>query len=289
MWNATDDKRLKESLMRVITDKELLQLQLDILKKVDTFCRNNGIQYTVFAGTCIGTVRHKGYIPWDDDIDIAMTRPNYDRFIHLFNGKVEYLEVYAPELNWDYYAPYANVCDTRTILDEGSNGHRGQSIGVKIDVFPIDGVASDIIVYHHDKKVLALYWKILYAKRILLSKKWTGNKKAAIAVLIKRFFSIHKSYAAIQKAIRKKLLDHSYDKSEYVDLMCYPWPTDSRCPKSVFENYVDMQFEDIKVSIIKEYDEYLTKAYGRYMELPPEEKRIPRHGFNAYWKDLSKC
>ena len=133
--------------MKQLTIKELLQVQLDILRDVDAFCRQNQIDYFLVGGTGIGAVRHGGYIPWDDDIDIGMTRPNYDRFLSSFNGNYSNLELYAPEIDLNYYAPYANVCDNRTLLFEGANGHRKDKIGVKIDIFPFDGVPGDELTF----------------------------------------------------------------------------------------------------------------------------------------------
>lgn len=271
--------------MKELTTEELLSLQLEILKKVDSFCRENAIPYTVFGGTAIGAVRHKGYIPWDDDIDIAMTRPNYDRFLRIFNGSVEHLQVYAPELNWNYYAPFANVCDTRTLLDEGTNGHHGMDIGVKIDIFPIDGTSSNDDVFESEKNIFSEMWTLLFLKRVSLSSLWQENKKEAFLYGLRKIKLLYKSYANIQKKIKDLITNHPYETSEYVDLRCYPWPTDSRCLKVVFEEFEDTPFENLTVSIIKRYDDYLSKSYGKYMQFPPEEKRIAKHHFKAYWKD----
>ena len=271
--------------MKEILIDELLKLQLDILKRVDEFCRDNSISYTVFGGTCIGAVRHKGYIPWDDDIDIAMTRPEYDRFIHSFNGAFENLEVLAPELDWDYYAPFANVHDKRTILFEGSNGHHGIELGVKIDVFPIDGVSSNDDEYHVQKTKFAKLWSLLYSKRVVISQLWKQNHRMAVLCFIKRIVSLGYSYARVQKRIHALIVKSPYQESEYVDLSCYPWPNDSRCKRDVFDEYISIPFESLMVSIIKDYDIYLRKAYGDYMQLPPEKDRIPKHSFSAYWKD----
>lgn len=271
--------------MKEMPLEEVLKLQVEILAKVDAFCRDHSILYTVDGGTCIGTVRHKGYIPWDDDIDIAMTRPNYDRFIHSFNGNFEELVLYAPELDWNYYAPYANVCDNRTVLYEGANRHNGMDIGVKIDVFPIDGVASDLSVYHRYSKLLKLLWRLLFVKRYDNNTLIPRQKKAFLKYSIIKLISSPLRYSFIQQLINKLATKFPYDTAEFVEDFVMPWPHDVRCSRQAFEEYEDAQFEDITVSILKGYDEYLTKLYGDYMKLPPEEKRVNHHNFKAFWKE----
>lgn len=270
--------------MKELATQEFKNLQVEILMIVDQFCREKGIQYTVDGGTCIGAVRHKGYIPWDDDIDIAMTRPNYERFIHSFNGYHNHLEVFAPELNWNYYAPYANVCDNRTFLDEGKNGHNGMEIGVKIDVFPIDGVANDIKRYHKDKKRLALLWNILYIKRVSTNRSYHQTIGNYLLFLVKRALLAPFSYSSIQKVIKRLASKYPFEKATYVEDRIYPQKHDIRCSRKAFEEYDEFPFENIKVSILKGYDEYLTKIYGDYLTLPPADKRTAHHGFKSYWK-----
>jgi len=271
--------------MRQIEIDELKKLQLDILKKVDSFCRSNNIKYTLFYGTLIGVVRHKGYIPWDDDIDIAMTRPNYEKFLQSFNGIYNELEVFAPELDWNYYAPFANVCDNRTVLLEGENGHHGMEIGVKIDIFPIDGVSPDIDEYYNIKRKIAKLWAVLFNKRVVLREVWRKNKTACVKSILRKILLLKTNYAKAQKSIRKLVTSYSFENSEYVENLTFPLSYDARCCKKAFEEYIDMPFENITVSIIKGYDEYLTKIYGDYMQLPPVEQQIPQHGFTAYWKE----
>lgn len=271
--------------MKEISQDELLSLQIDILKKVDAFCRANTIPYTIYGGTCIGAVRHQGYIPWDDDIDIAMTRPNYERFIHSFNGKIEHLDLYAPELNWNYYAPYANVCDNRTILDEGENGHHGMEIGVKIDVFPIDVTPADTNEYMSNVHLINHYWHCLSIKRIKMNLVWKSSKRRWLSCLKEKALLLFQSYSGIQKKIRKIAVKYSDEETNHVTLVCYHFNRDTRCSKQAFDEYIDVPFENITVSMLKGYDECLTKFYGDYMKLPPEEQRVPHHGFTAYWKD----
>lgn len=267
-------------VMKKINIEELKELQLQILVQVDKYCRSRKIEYFIGYGTLIGAVRHGGYIPWDDDIDICMTRPNYDKFIKSFNGAYRHLEVYAPELNWEYYAPYANVCDKRTILNEGKNSHRGIRIGVKIDIFPIDGVPSDIESYRRLRKRIYRIWSCLCAKRNALS---SNNWKRKIVVIIRRIISFPYSYAFLQRCICKLSTANKFEASDYVDRIVFLDLAETRCCKSVFEQYIDIEFEGYSLRTIKEYDFYLRKIYGDYMQLPPKEEQVMRHNFEAYW------
>lgn len=272
--------------MKEITDKELLQLQLDILKDVDTFCRRNRIEYFLVGGTGIGAVRHGGYIPWDDDIDIGMTRPNYDKFLESFNGTYGNLRVYAPELNINYYASYANVCDTRTVLYEGSNSHRGDEIGVKIDVFPYDGVPSDFVSFDKLRNRARNIVAKLYYKRYDLSKSNEKGVRFYVGMLRKKISVSLFSYAKLQRDLISISKHVKYSEAEYLEKIVFPYKSNRPCKKEIFECYCDMPFENLTVRNLTAYDEYLTSVFGDYMQLPPENQRVMHHGFKAYWKEL---
>lgn len=266
--------------MREIDIEELKQLQLQILISVDAFCKANGIEYSLAAGTLIGAIRHKGYIPWDDDIDICMTRPNYDRFLKSFNGAYDHLHVLAPEITMNYYAPYANVCDKRTILDEGKNGHHGIEIGVKIDIFPIDGVSRDLQEYRKMCNKAYKYIRILSIKNLILHKMNTRTKIKAVIGKVLYMFS---SYHSLQDKIHRLALENGYLESDFASLVVFD-PIAFRAPRIVFDTYEDIVFEEYSFRTVKEKDLFMRLRYGDYMKLPPEDQRIPHHGFTAYWK-----
>lgn len=270
--------------MRILDYDELKQLQLDILVKVDKFCHENNIRYSLDSGTLIGAIRHKGYIPWDDDIDIIMPRPDYERFITSFNGYDDYLYVLAPELNWNFYAPYANVCDNRTILLEGTNSHRGIEMGVKIDIFPIDGVPKQEDLYLERLHKIQQLNLILYYKRVDLLKWKKSTVKDNLILLKRKIRYILSSYKYLQKKVHQIATSIPFEESRFAANITFA-QTVNRLDTNAFREYISTDFECHRFSIIERYDEWLRKMYGDYMQLPPEEDRVPHHGFTAYWKD----
>lgn len=268
--------------MRIISFEELKELQLDMLCKIDEFCRNNNINYTLAYGTLIGAIRHKGYIPWDDDIDVAMPRPDYNKFIATFNGVYEKYYVMAPDINANFYAPYANVCDNRTLLEEFDNSHRGIPMGIKIDVFPIDGTPDSEADYKNLVSTIKMYKYILTSKR---NHYRFSCSISSIKSLIVRLISLFYKYEDVQKKIIKKCSEFPFNSSKWVDTVCFPVYKNTRVPKSFFDDYVDVDFEGKKFKSLKEYDFYLRAIYGDYLQLPPKDKQVPHHGFTAYWKD----
>lgn len=273
--------------MKEIGLEELKTLQKEMLFKVHDFCEANSIRYTLIAGTLLGAVRHKGYIPWDDDIDIAMPRPDYDRFLKIFNGSIKDLYVVAPEINWDFYAPYANICDKRTLVFEGANSHRGIDMGIKIDVFPIDGVPDNFDEFWSKLQRINKLNNILKYKRYSLSKMKIKNKHDIYHLfrfILKRIKYCSKSYSFYQKQLHNIVTSCPYEKAKYATTWAFTTILD-RYNKEIFEKYTTIEFEGQQLRAICDYDSWLRKAHGDYMQLPPEEKRIPHHGFTAYWKD----
>lgn len=273
--------------MKEILYDEIKSIQLDILCAVDEFCEKHNIRYSLAYGTLIGAIRHKGYIPWDDDIDIMMPRVDYDRFISSFNGSYEHISLMSPELDKSYYSPFANVFDNRTLLLEGTNGHRGINIGVKIDVFPIDYVSSDIRRYVREMQKVDKYNYILYIKRLEALLKSSFSYKKLIRICLQKILYCCLPYQYLQDKIHKVAVNHLYFNSEYVDNVVYNIYSKkcTRFKASLLESYTKVNFEGKNYSVIMEYDELLRIIYGDYMRLPPEDKRVPHHDFKAYWQE----
>lgn len=157
-----------------ISVEELKMIQLKILDSIDDFCKKNGMQYFLFSGTLIGAVRHKGYIPWDDDVDICMKRKDYDRFFAEFNQqRQDTLKAISTETEKDYYLASGKVIDTATVIEEENN--YAMPIGVYVDVFPMDYLPAD------DKKLKQLNHRIdIYRKMLVLKSVPVSDRRSTV-------------------------------------------------------------------------------------------------------------
>ena len=260
--------------MRTIENKELKTIQLDLLRKTAEFCEKNNIRYFLCGGTLIGAIRHHGYIPWDDDIDISMPRPDYDRFISTFNNPNNYYQVIDMSNDPKYGFPFAKVHDTRTIVNELQ--YARDSFGVFIDIFPIDGVGED-------KQVL----RILKLRKLLHTKKANFSNRTITKMIINFFgkiilapFSIHNLLTMMDREARK----YPFGSTERAGAIINPYGTREIVNLKVFERAIPAQFEDREYMIPIGYDIWLKSIYGDYMQLPPEDKRHSPHVSIAYWK-----
>ena len=260
--------------MTAITIDELRTIQLNLLQKTADFCEENGIRYFLCGGTLIGAIRHKGYIPWDDDIDIAMPRADYDRFIRTFNQSGNYYQVVNLNTNPDYAYPFAKVYDNRTILKEL---HYSGNIGVNIDLFPADGV-KDAAQIHKIK----LLRKFLNAKKANYCRRTISKKIInTFGKLLLLPFSAHQIATWIDNECRKYTLG-SLPKA---GVIANPFGPGEMVDKSVFDRDVYRDFEGREYRVPVGYDTWLRSVYGDYMQLPPEEHRVTHHTFEAWWKD----
>ena len=261
--------------MRSINLDELKSIQLDLLQKTADFCERNGLRYFLCGGTLIGAIRHKGYIPWDDDIDIAMPRPDYDQFVKTFNKSENYYQVLALSNDPDYTTPFAKVYDNRTILRELQ--YKIVKYGVYIDVFPADGV-KDAAQIH---KIMLLR-KFLNTKRANYYKR-TISKMAinTIGKVLLLPFSAHRIATWIDNEARK----YAFGTQPKSGIIVNPYGPGEMVDKSVFASDIYQEFEGHQYRVPVGYDNWLRSIYGDYMQLPPEEHRVSHHTFDAWWKD----
>lgn len=254
-------------------DQELKQIQIEMLRKFIKICKNNNIMYFLLGGSCLGAVRHKGFIPWDDDIDVGIPRPDYDRFLQIAQEQLPkniFLQTFETDKN--YAQNYAKLRRSDTTFIETASKNLDINHGIYIDIFPLDGASkSNRKVSFDFFRIRMLTYKIYEAYQL--------EKKLSIkAVLLKM---VNLFYApTIRKAILKKdkiIKHYPYESSSIIANWCGAWGKKEIMPKSIFADGTTASFENIEVVIPKEYDQYLTTMYGDYMQLPPEEKRVSHH------------
>jgi len=269
--------------MQRLTSQELKDIQFSILKKIDAFCKEYGLTYFLAHGSLIGAVRHQGFIPWDDDIDISMPRADYEKFVSSF--KDETVSIYSLRTVSTCRYPYAKAFDTKTEVYEGSFKHMSD-YGANIDIFPYDFVPSDD---DQRKKLVrkARFWQmVLKVKLSRVSPIMTLKQNLIIAP--GRVLLAFTSATSLARKIDK--LARTYETKKGGKMGCLVWGYGEReiVDATVFSSAIQMSFEGFNASVPIGYDKLLSSMYGSYMELPPVEKQITHHDFAAYWKDPVK-
>lgn len=264
--------------MKEITVNELKQIQLDILKDIHAFCKAEGLVYSVAYGTLIGAVRHKGFIPWDDDIDIMMPRRDYDRFCRTYGH--EYYKVASTDTILTYPIPYAKVYDSRTRVRE--HVEYPTEYGISVDVFPVDNVPDDpktrSRLYARKKRLNILH--VLKITSVSRNRSFVKNAALAVAHILLAVFNM-------RRLVRKMdMLSASYSNVDTRDasvVVCNDCSERWILPASMYKETIEVEFEKTKVCAPKYYHEMLTSVYGDYMQLPPVEQRVTHHAFDAWW------
>lgn len=261
--------------MRKIDINELKRVEINILDYVADFCNKNGITYYLDGGTLLGAIRHKGFIPWDDDIDIAMPRKDYDRFVHMCLDDSRY-KILSYETDEKYIYSFAKVVDSYTKLKEWGTAEYEQ-LGVYIDVFPIDALPDN------GRK-----------RRLLQKKVWHLRKMQAYSIIKNRgyeklYFKLIKKIAKIVGSrrwlylINNNLHKYDMDKESYCADIASALKRNICCNKNVFDTGRCTEFEGKMYNIPNNAEEYLSELYGDYMTLPPENERVSHHKFEAYY------
>lgn len=261
--------------------EEIKEIELSILKHIKNVCEENNIRYYLSNGTLLGAIRHKGFIPWDDDIDIFMPRTDYMKLMEILENGFQYkcLSIYNKN---DYYYPFAKVVDTSTILIEKNHEKKISGLGVYVDVFPIDGIPkSDIKVKFHFRRML-IYRTILYLS-LFSTCPPSSNKWKFILKYIVWSFSRLFNWRNIIKTIDKHAMRYDFDNSEKVACIVGSYGKNEIVEKAIFDKGIQVEFEGESFTAPVGYDDYLTNLYGDYMQLPPIEKRVSHHNFVAYY------
>ena len=254
---------------------ELQHLQyviLGIVKYIDTICRKNDIPYYLLGGSCIGAIRHKGFIPWDDDMDIIMTRENYNRFIEACRGQIDAEKYFLQEGLVDWPLNFSKLRLKGTRLHEPEDDYAADGMhGIYVDIFFIDNVPDSNLL----AKIQYLFAKY-YLCYQLASRgyKNTGIKKKLLLLL-----STPMHIGWIRRFVIRQATKYNKDQttSRYGFFYGRTRFKTAITPKSIYGTPKYVQFEDTELPVPEHYHEYLTQMFGDYMQLPPVEQQKGLH------------
>ena len=270
--------------MKLLTLKELQDIEYNILCAVADLCEANQIRYGLAGGTLLGAVRHGGFIPWDDDVDIEMPRPDYQRFILLSGQLPDQYEIDCPYNNAYCFRPYVKVVDKNTKLIEDPNGKRIEG-NVYIDIFPIDGMPDTPDRQERHRKKCMRLMNAFTAFRIAHYK---INETSGISLLFWKLLDVFQRWFIRKKLLilmERECLKYSFDKSTYCSEVIAGYDFKDTMPAIVYSFNKDIIFIDRVFKTFQFPEYYLINIYGEYWKLPPEEKRISQHMFLAYYID----
>ena len=269
-----------------LTLKELQQVELDIMQAFHDFCQQHGLRYYLGGGTAIGAVRHQGFIPWDDDIDIGMPREDYDKLCSLAKNLStdRYVIEYPNNENKDFHYLFMKIYDTSTTLTE--NSRHNIKRGIYIDVFPLDGVGNSCDDARKSFSTINTLKRFHAAITCAVGENMQWYKKFVILaarILSPMIISERKVNFYTNNVCRRL----TFDSSNYVGNVFGAWGFKEVMPKQYMGEPKEYKFEDTTVYGVEMPHEYLTSLYGDYMQLPPEEKRVSHHDYVYYNLDES--
>lgn len=261
--------------------RQMQVIQLEILIEFDRVCKKRNIPYSLDGGTLLGAVRHKGFIPWDDDIDLIMLRKDYERFFETGKTELDTKRFFLQEHRTDphYYVGYPRIRRNNTVYSRIGHEHIKYCQGVFIDVFVLDNVPDSKVLRPLYKAAAFCLRKTLWAR--------TGRKLHANSIMRMWFYILSRVPKNFVFMLVDMLKDACNKKStELVGHMMHPYPrpevTPYGIPASLMEGFTELKFEGRSFQSVKEYDKYLTMLYGDYMTLPPEENRKPHIHLSAF-------
>ena len=269
--------------MEKISSKKQKELLLDMLLYIDDVCRKNNIKYSLIGGTLIGAIRHKGFIPWDDDIDIILDRENYFKLIDILKKESnDNYELFAPGETKSYPLQFAKLIDKRTTLRESAMIDDIDNYGLFLDIFTYNNVPSE------EKDRIKHYYKCKYYQNSLVRVKLNSGHPSFLRKVKRLAKNLYLTIFGYKKHLNKLLtLYNKYSKDNTVYVMSnnpvYGVDKEIQNVNDIKE-YIDVKFEGHKVMVFKNYDNILKKTYGDYMKLPPKDKRAT-HNLKVYWKN----
>ena len=253
--------------------RRLQLVELEAIKEVDRVCRQNDIRYVIFCGTQLGAVRHKGYIPWDDDADIAMLREDYEKFktvCNQLNPDIAFFQDHStdPEYRWGY----AKIRRTGTSYIRLGQEHMKHKDGISIDIFPLDSAEKDGLINKIRNK------RILLKSILIRNHCITTDNRGFIKAIIKKcakYFNLSK----LHNSLEQLMISNKGKKTKYIANYLGAYAEKEIILRKVIGQPKLYDFEGNRFFGVEDYDSYLKSLYGNYMEFPPMDKRTFKHNF----------
>jgi lipopolysaccharide cholinephosphotransferase len=281
--NIYEKRRNKEKMNKKISLAEIREIELDLLKELVRVCKDHNLRYFLAGGTLLGAIRHHGFIPWDDDIDVLMPRRDYRKLCAIFREKNKgNSEIFSINDHSDYYYTFLKLVDTRTEMINPQKLFI-KDLGVGIDIFPMDGMPEDKAATKRLLKKIRRYYKMQYAARLPVFPndcRWYKMMQMSV----RYFLGKRIGYKKLIQKIENLATQYDFETCDYIGCSVAGYGIKERVSKKAFESTVQVQFEDGYYNAPAGYDEYLANLYGDYMQLPPEKKRVLPHKNEAYWK-----
>ena len=260
------------------TNIDLLhQVDMQIVKDVLRIFEKHNLTYYMLGGTMLGAIRHKGFIPWDDDIDLGMPREDYERFLEVAPQELaEHLQLvnYRTDPNYMYYI--TRIQDTQTTVIEERIGNENKYTHASIDIFPIDGTPNNGLL----RKIY--FFRVLYHRALMslcykdsIDRKRKRSKKEKILLWVMEHIPVNKLTTPYKQKckIDKLLRKQKVQGSKYIGNIMGAYRTREIVPAEYYGEGAMYPFEDMQLRGLSMYEEYLTHTYGDYMQLPPEDSR----------------
>lgn len=275
-WNCLEGIQMTEEVKSRLRKK-----QLEILEYMDQFCDKNHIVYSLAYGSALGGIRHKGFIPWDDDIDIFMDRANYEKLKRMYQNEKEKYFLQCIEFDAAYNLPFCKIRDSETTFIEDSSKGIHMNQGIFIDLFIWDYVPDNAVYRMWQKVLVQLYW--ILARNGVYSDSLKGIASNLVYNLFKK-----KRIRMIEK-INTQLVMLNKHKSKYITETNYglAYYEKYKMDKELLSKVVSIEFEGKTFKLVSNYDRYLTRVYGNYMMPPPANQRIEMHTYNILDFDKS--
>ena len=263
-----------------VTEEQRKKINMELLIYFDHVCRANDIHYSVTGGTLLGAVRHGGLIPWDDDVDVFMPRPEYEKLAAVFPDGERFVYMDQSK-DPDYNFPYARILDTRTYISE-SPGSRNAGAGLFLDICPVDGLPKNPLlrkIHMKHMRLLVRFRRATMFNPNAVPFKKRGPLFRLMKLMVRKMTTHHFWNRRMDKVMKR----YPFDRSGYVGNFSSQYGDRELLKRSDFDSYFDISIEGLHFMACRGYEEYLKNIYGAYMEMPPIENRKGHHVYTAYW------